>query len=1022
MSDVFFDIAIGGVPAGRITMTLFDDVVPTTAANFRALCTGANGVGAESGKALHFKGTPFHRVIPGFIAQGGDITRGDGTGGESIYGGVFDDESFEGKAGAHTGFGCLSMANVGPDTNGSQFFFTVGEAEDTDFLDGVNVVFGAVVGGRDTLATLAAAGSEEGAPERPVVIVDCGAVRQERVFAFLEISIGGEPAGRVTFDLFVGAAPRTCDNFRALCTGERGVGRCGAPLHYKGAPFHRVIPGFMAQGGDIVNGDGSAGESIYGDFFDDECFEGACGHHTDFGTLSMANAGPNSNASQFFITLGDTSFLDGVNVVFGRAIDGLDVVRAMAAAGSEDGPPAVPVVITDCGQVVAGVPPPLPEPLVYFDITIGDEAVGRLVMELHWDAVPKTAENFCALCTGEMGSGAESGMPLHLKGTAFHRVIGDFMAQGGDTTNGDGTGGESIYGGLFADESFEGSAGAHTGFGCLSMANAGPDSNGSQFFFCTGDASFLDGKNVVFGHLVEGDAVLRRIDAVGSDDGPPSLPVVIADCGAIAQEAEEPAAVEERAIAPPRAATPVTRTLTDTTCSEMMRRTEASDAGAAQGAGAEHDASGVGVFTVPAAPVRPLLFFDLIVGDVYARMIFELFWDEAPRTCENFRALCTGEMGVGAESGKPLHFKGTTFHRGIPGFMIQGGDTTKGDGTGGESIYGGLFADEADVDGRTKRHTGFGCLAMANRGPDTNGSQFFVCTGDAMWLDGKNVVFGRLAGGFEAVIAVDRAGTTQGAMLCLATVVDSGELEGHVSAGYPMLPPKEGEDAEEISIHNLDDTAREPATPPPEPLPNAFVFLDVTVGGEPAGRVVVELFFDTVPKTAENFRALCTGERGVSKAGAAMHYKGSAFHRVIPGFMCQGGDFTRGDGTGGESIYGGVFDDESFEGKAGAHTGFGCLSMANAGSNANGSQFFLGFGATPWLDGKHVVFGAVAESSYATLRRIAEAGSPSGEPEMAVVIANCGALLDGLEVAAPAEEAVGSTPTFDDLPEQPTDW
>lgn len=129
--------------------------------------------------------------------------------------------------------------------------------------------------------------------------------------------------------------------------------------------------------------------------------------------------------------------------------------------------------------------------------------------------------------------------------------------------------------------------------------------------------------------------------------------------------------------------------------------------------------------------------------------------------------------------------------------------------------------------------------------------------------------------------------------------------------------------------------------------------MDLTIGGNFAGRLTIELFADT-PKTSENFRALCTGEKGMGNYKKPLHFKQSRFHRVIPGFMAQGGDFTNYSGTGGESIYGDRFEDENFNH---GHRGRGILSMANAGPNTNGSQFFLCFGDAYHLDGKHVVFG-----------------------------------------------------------------
>ncbi|CAG4921080.1 unnamed protein product [Colias eurytheme] len=159
-------------------------------------------------------------------------------------------------------------------------------------------------------------------------------------------------------------------------------------------------------------------------------------------------------------------------------------------------------------------------PQVYFDICVDRQKIGRIIMMLRADIVPKTAENFRVLCTHEKGFGYQ--------GSSFHRIIPDFMCQGGDFTNHNGRGGKSIYGNKFEDENF---ILKHTGPGILSMVNSGPNTNGSQFFICAAKTEWLDGKHVVFGHVISGLDVLKKMERFGSKGGTTFVKVTLSNCG-----------------------------------------------------------------------------------------------------------------------------------------------------------------------------------------------------------------------------------------------------------------------------------------------------------------------------------------------------------------------------------------------------------------------------------------------------------------------------------------------------------
>ncbi|KAK7032961.1 peptidyl-prolyl cis-trans isomerase cyp11 [Favolaschia claudopus] len=177
------------------------------------------------------------------------------------------------------------------------------------------------------------------------------------------------------------------------------------------------------------------------------------------------------------------------------------------------------------------------------------------------------------------------------------------------------------------------------------------------------------------------------------------------------------------------------------------------------------------------------------------------------------------------------------------------------------------------------------------------------------------------------------------------------------------------------------------------------VFLDFAVANEPLGRVIFELFTDQVPKTCENFRALCTGEKGLSTSGVPLYYKNSISHRIIKDFMIQAGDFTKRNGTGGESIYGSTFADEDLSHSLDAP---GLLCMANKGPNTNGSQFFITLRPCEHLDGKHVVFGKVIRGYDDVVAKLADCPvDEKSRPLSTVLISNCGE-LELRKVAKPA--------------------
>mmetsp|Transcript_44467 Transcript_44467/g.115625 ORF Transcript_44467/g.115625 Transcript_44467/m.115625 type:complete len:385 (-) Transcript_44467:2365-3519(-) len=203
---------------------------------------------------------------------------------------------------------------------------------------------------------------------------------------------------------------------------------------------------------------------------------------------------------------------------------------------------------------------------------------------------------------------------------------------------------------------------------------------------------------------------------------------------------------------------------------------------------------------------HPHVFFDITSshGEKIGTVIIELFSDVCPRTCENFRSLCTGDRGVSRLSHKALCFQGSRFHRVIPGFMIQGGDFTHGNGTGGESIYGKTFSDE----NFHLKHRGPGWLSMANAGPNTNGSQFFILCGPADWLDNKHVVFGKVVQGLEVVFEIEKFGTKSGKPSKIFVISSCGQISMEEEAKPSKDETEEKEKLRAVEEERLQEQRR----------------------------------------------------------------------------------------------------------------------------------------------------------------------------------------------------------------------
>lgn len=316
---------------------------------------------------------------------------------------------------------------------------------------------------------------------------------------FFDFTIDGKPAGRVEFELYADKCPKAAENFRALCTGEKGIGRYGSPLHYKGTAIDRLYAGTgYMRGGIVAKGIFEGVESIYGGKFegDDEL----SGKQLDTpGILSLDSIFSNSSGKMMVTTYFSitTKAIDDKtkaispgltpSYVIGHVVNGLDVLNNILTitTSKEYDSPTKAVIVADCGQIISGmVFDQNINTEVYFDIAIGGTPFGRIIMKLFYDTTPRTAKNFRALCTSGKLISNKSRKYLHYRGSTFHRVIPGVMCHGGDFSLENGTGGDCIDGAhsFLIGERF---VNKHTRPGILSMVNSGKGADGSQFYICT---------------------------------------------------------------------------------------------------------------------------------------------------------------------------------------------------------------------------------------------------------------------------------------------------------------------------------------------------------------------------------------------------------------------------------------------------------------------------------------------------------------------------------------------------------